>query len=351
MADSTLSLLCRFAPRHTPRVRALLQLLGVTLFLLVGGGIVKAQQLLTRPDGEPFRLVLQWMPQAQFAGLYVAQDLGFYRDAGVALEIMRGGPDRDGVRLMKEGRVDFAETWLSTAIEYHEKQLPLVHILQVLNRSNAAIIARKSKGIHKIEDLNGRRISLWEGQFRPPFQVLLGKTGIRPVVVPQYYTVSLFLRGGVDACSGMEYNELNMVYLAGIDREELTVFFLRDYGVNFPEDAILCRRDVWEQSPEACAMVAEASLRGWEYTRENPEKALDIVMGYVEQERLPTNRTHMRWMLQVILRSIFPEEGDRWTLGELSREDYETTARWVKDQHIIDNIPAYDVLRGQTRVP
>jgi NitT/TauT family transport system substrate-binding protein len=304
-----------------------------------------------KEDGSPFKLMLQWMPQSQFAGIYVAEEKGFYEKSGVLLEILRGGPDRDGLREMKAGRIDFVQTWLSTAIEYHQKEIPVVHLAQFLNRSNATIVARASRKINKLEDLNGRKISIWEGPFRPPYQALFSKTGISPVIVPQYYSVNLFLRGGVDACSAMQYNELDMIYLAGVNRDEVTVFFLRDYGVNFPEDGLFCSREFRAQYPEISLKVAEASMRGWEYAREHPEEALDIVMDRVQAERLPTNRTHMRWMLQVVLRSIFPEENDGWTAGELSREDFEITARWLKDQGLIEAIPGYDDFRGQTRVP
>jgi NitT/TauT family transport system substrate-binding protein len=66
----------------------------------------------------------------------------------------------------------------------------------------------------------------------------------------------------------------------------------------------------------------EATLEGWEYAREHPEEALDMVMKYVERAHVPTNRGHMRWMLEALLPRIFPESPDLWEPGVLSPEDY-----------------------------
>ena len=81
-------------------------------------------------------------------------------------------------------------------------------------------------------------MSLWGTSFRAAYLGYFKTAGIKPRIVPQYYSVNLFLQGGVVACAAMEYNEYHSIMLAGVDPGELTTFLMRDVGFGFPEDGI-----------------------------------------------------------------------------------------------------------------
>ena len=66
-------------------------------------------------------------------------------------------------------------------------------------------------------------------------------------------------------------------------------------------------------------------MEGWEYCRDHPDEALDIVMRETAAAHVPTNRVHQRWMLDHVLASIFPGEHDSWQPGKLARVDYDRT--------------------------
>jgi NitT/TauT family transport system substrate-binding protein len=207
--------------------------------------------------------------------------------------------------------------------------------------------------IDSVEDLNLRRISVWEGGFRPAFDAFFEAQGIHPTIVPQYYSVNLFLHRGVAACVAMEYNEYHMIYQAGVDREEMITFRMRDYGFGVPEDGIYCLDTTFRNQPEVCRAVAEASLEGWRYAAAHPDEALDIVMKYVREAHIPTNRPHMDWMLRTILATVIPEPTDPWRFGELRPEDYELAVSLLKNSGVIKTAPAFDAFRGKEapRVP
>ena len=71
---------------------------------------------------------------------------------------------------------------------------------------------------------------------------------------------------------------------------------------------------------EKCAAFVKASLEGWRYARAHPEETLDVVMRYVEQDNLPTNRPHMRWMLGEIL-DYAAAKGLSEVWGDVAREN------------------------------
>jgi NitT/TauT family transport system substrate-binding protein len=293
------------------------------------------------PAARPLRLMLLWRSQSQFAGYYLAKDKGIYSRRGLEVEILRGGPDRNPLEALQKGEVDISVLWLATALSAADRGVPITHLAQVFGGSNLEIVAWKEKGLNRLQDLDGRRVSLWGEPFRPAFTALFKSQGVSPVVVPQHYTVNLFLRRGVDACSVMHYNEYHMLFQAGVDESELARFPLKDH-VEFPEDGLYCLRSTREARPDDCRAFVEATMEGWKYAADHPKEALDSVMVRVDAAKLPTNRTHMQWMLKTVLESVFPSSKEGWTPGVLSRESYAAAVRSLKDLGVIKGAPAYE---------
>lgn len=321
--------------RTIPFVLALCLLLGVPLFTNSSASSLGVHR--------PVKLILQWSPQSQFAGYYMALEKGIYQKYGLNVEIIPGGPDRNPKDYLSNGQADFATMFLTDALIQRDKDTPLVNLGQVVTQSNQVLIAWKEQGINQVPDLDSRRISIWEGGFRTAFLNLFQAKGISPSVIPQYYSVNLFLNKGVDACSAMYYNEYHMIYQAGIDQEELETFFVKDYGFGFPEDGIYCLEKTFQANPDICRAFTKATLEGWRYAAEHPDETLDIVMKYVQKAYVPTNQPHMKWMLEKILPSIVPVEDSNWRMGHLSRDSYENTAQSMKLHGSIKSYPAYEV--------
>ncbi len=312
--------------------------IGVAALILLSGLTYSARA----DEIQPIRLMLQWSHQAQFAGYYVALEKGFYKERGIDVEIVSGGPGLDPADNLIRGEVDFASLWLSTALTRNDQAGGLAHVAQVVNASNLVLITRKADNINQPAALTGRKISIWSGDLRAPYVAWLQSVGATPEIVPQYYSVNLFLRRGVEACSAMYYNEVHMVYQTGIDLEEMNLFFLREDGFGFPEDGIYATQEMIRQNPERVKAFREASLKGWSYAAQNPAEALDIVMQYIDREKVPTNRPHMKWMLEKILISVIPAAQDKWTFGSLSRQDYARTVQVMTQQGMIRSAPSYE---------
>lgn len=292
---------------------------------------------------EPVTMVLQWEHQAQFAGYYMALEKGFYAEENLEVTLRPGGADVNPLQLVLSGEAQFCSEMLSSALTQSDPQ-ELTLILQLINRCNLTLIAWK-KGreeqspIETPADLTGKKITIWEG-FRTPYQQFFTRYKTDPVIIPQYYSLSLFLHKGCDACCAMQYNEYHTLRQLGIPQDELTVFDLYDLGITLPEDGIYCRKEFFKSNPETCSAFARASLRGWKYAKENPQETLDVIMRQIHTAKLPTNRPHMRWMLESVLASIYPGPKDRWIPGKLARADYENALSFFD---IEDSAPAFTV--------
>ncbi len=278
----------------------------------------------------------QWLPQAQFAGYYVAYEKGFYRKHGIDLKILKGGPDFPAAEMLGKSRADFTTMFLSEAIEQRDKKIRLVNIGQLMQRSGFILVAKKGSGISKPSDFQNKKVSMW-----PNFQVqpraFFRKYGIEVKHVSQGATVNLFLRGGVDAASAMWYNEYHTIINSGINEDELTTFFFDRYGLNFPEDGIYVLKETYERDRELCCKFVRASLAGWQYAFENPDEATDIVMKYIKDAHAGGNRVHQRWML-ARMKDLMQPVDPKAPIGALNAKDYDTVAGELQKSGLIRTI-------------
>ncbi len=301
----------------------------VLLSLLLSINTLKAQEAFPPPTNSApplFKLsiALQWLPQSQFAGFYMARDQGFYREAGLEVALIHTGPGPSPLDFMERGAADFATLFLADAIVSADKY-GLVNVAQLSQRSTLMLVGFKDMGILAPADLNGRAVSYWQSAFSAAFEAFFRQQGIAPVAVPQHYSVNLFLRRGVAACAVMEYNEYHRIFQAGVDFDELTLFRMSDFGLGFPEDGLYTTASFMQQHPEECRLLRQATMAGWEYARAHPAEVVATVLHESLQADVPANRPHTRWMLDHLLLSIFPAAETR-PPGTLSRQDYTATA-------------------------
>jgi NitT/TauT family transport system substrate-binding protein len=281
-----------------------------------------------------------WTPQAQFAGYYVALDKGIYARHGIDLEILKSGPGCSPVQALEEGKADFAVIWLSTALLHRAAGKPLVNLAQMNQRSSLMLVSKTAAGIRTIEDMEGKKVGLWEGDVSIPLRTLFARHRIKVREVRQSHTINLFLRGGINVTSAMWFNEYHTILSAGLDPEELNTVFLSDQGMNFLEDGLYALEKTLRRDPALAEAFVAASLEGWRYSFEHPDEALDIVIRYMREARLPANRMHQKWMLDR-MRDLMLPKGAETPLGELRQQDYEAVARTMQKDGSIRIFPDY----------
>lgn len=283
----------------------------------------------------------QWIPQAQFAGYLVALDKGFYRDAGLDVHLLTGGPGKDCFLSLTAGEITFCTGWLSTAIEKRASGLPVVNLAQIVQHSALLLVAMKDSGIREPKDLNGKSVGFWVGSFDVSAMVFFKKYDLNVRLIPNYTTVTIFLKGAVDAVGAMWYNEYHTILDSGYNPDEVTVFHLADLGVDFPEDGLYCMEETFLADPQKCTAFVDASLKGWLYAFDHEDEAVEIVMKYANAAYTGTNRAHQRWMLQRMKDLIVPH-GVTASFGKLRYEDYMKVGNALKDLYLVYSVPKYD---------
>jgi NitT/TauT family transport system substrate-binding protein len=281
-----------------------------------------------------------WAPQAQFAGYYAAYERGFYRKRGIDLTIIQGGPDRPSSQFLTKGKADFATLWLATAVRMRAHGEEIINIAQIIQRSALMLVARKSSDITKPEDMRGRKVSLWGEDFQIQPKAFFRKYGLDVKMIPQSFSVNLFLRGGVDVASAMWYNEYHTIVNSGVNPDELTTFWFHEHGLNFPEDGIYTLEKNFKKDPALVCAFVKSSIEGWLYAFSNSDEALDIVLKYQSQARIPANRPHQKWMLSRMKDLILPPD-QRGPIGVLQPRDYERVDYELKESNLVKRTASY----------
>ncbi|MFE8034124.1 ABC transporter substrate-binding protein, partial [Thiohalocapsa marina] len=292
----------------------------------------------------PLQLALQWTPQSQFAGFYVAQARGLYAKAGLDVRLLHADSERSSLQLLQSGDADLATAFLADAL-IAAADTPdtngLAQVAQLVQYSNLMLVAWKGLGIEQAEDLDGRLVSHWQGAFSASFAAFFDAQGVEPKVIPQHGSINLFLDQGVAACAAMEYNELHHIWQAGVDYDKLTRFRMRDFGFGFPEDGLYARADWIARHPEQALALRQATLAGWAHARTHPEEAIDLVLAQARDAGIPANRPHERWMLTHMLKAIFPPRASAQQAGALDPDAFDDSVRTLRAAGLIDQPPTF----------
>lgn len=278
-----------------------------------------------------------WIPQAQFAGFIMAYEKGIYKKHSLDVELLTGGPNRSSLDWLVERKTDFCAAWLSSALQFRDKNVKLINIGQLIQKSALMLIAKKGRGINTLKDLNGKKVAMWQQDFRIQPDALFKKYGLDVKPYPLSETQNIFIRDVVDATSVMLYNEYHLLKNSGYDEKDLTIFKFQDYELNFPEDGIYVLEDFYNKNKNACKEFTDATLEGWNYAFTHEEETLVFVKKYLTKAKYAANEMHQRWMLRQMKILYQPSEGQR--VGELRESDFNNVVKTLKESiYIKQNI-------------
>jgi NitT/TauT family transport system substrate-binding protein len=273
-------------------------------------------------------LQLKWVTQAQFAGYYVAQEKGFYKDEDLNVTIKPGGPDIAPTQVLAGGGADVTVEWMPAALAAREKGLAMVNIAQPFKSSGMMLTCRKDSGVSSTNDFAGKTLGVWFFGNEFPFLSWMGKLGLSTdggddgvEVLKQGFNVDPIVNGQAACVSTMTYNEYWQVIDAGISPDELVTFKYEDQGVATLEDGLYVLEENLADPAFEDKMVrfVRASMQGWKWAEENPEEAAMIVLDN-DETGAQTEEHQIRMMGEVAKLTAGSN-------GALEEADYERTVQ------------------------
>ena len=227
---------------------------------------------------------MKWVPQAQFAGYYVAAAKGYYKAEGLDVTIKPGGPDVSPVQVLAGNQADAIVNWMPDALAAREAGVPLVNIAQIFDKSGLMLTCKKASGVSTPKDFKGKTLGVWFGGNEYPFLNWMGKLGLKVdtdvKVLKQGFNVDPLLQNQAACISTMIYNEYWQVVDAGVKESDLVTFFYEKEGVASLEDGLYVL-DGKLKDPAFVAKMAKflkATFKGWNDAVKNPEEAAKIVV-------------------------------------------------------------------------
>ena len=304
-----------------------------TLKSLTAGIVLYAAS--TSGYAEELTLQLKWVTQAQFAGYYVALDKGVYEAQGIDMTIQPGGPDIAPAQVLAGGGADIVVDWLPSALATREKGLPLVNIAQIYDQSGMMLTCLKSSGVETPKDFPGKTLGVWFFGNEYPFLSWMSKLGYPTdggesgvTVLKQGFNVDPIFNGQADCVSTMTYNEYGQVLDGGLTPAELTLFKYEEEGVATLEDGLYVLEDTLKDpaKQEAYAKFLKATIQGWEWAKENPQEAAEIVLEY-DDTGAQTEEHQVRMMTEVAKLLASGEKG----IGYLDPAAFDRTVSVLLD--------------------
>jgi NitT/TauT family transport system substrate-binding protein len=308
-----------------------------------GGGLKVDVSKCTAPTGGvKTKLQLQWFTQAQFAGYFAAVDQGFYKDAGLDVEILEGAVDIVPAKVLASGGADFAISWVPKALAEREAGAKITDIAQVFRKSGTLQVSFKDKNITKAADFKGKKIGNWGFGNEYEIFAALSKEGLDPAkdvtLIGQNFDMNGLLNGEIDAAEAMTYNEYAQVLEAKkadgslYTADDLNVVSYEAEGVGMLQDAIFAD-EAKLSDPAYCGQAiafVKASLQGWAFCRDNAEKCRDIVVAKGSK----LGNSHQLWQMNEVNKLIWPAATGG--VGTIEQDAWDRTAKIASETKNLD---------------
>ena len=267
------------------------------------------------------KLQLQWLPQAQFAGYYVALDQGYFEEEGFDnVDIIPSGGDIVPQDALVAGDVDFAVAWVPKVLGTLEATgAELTDIAQVYQKSGTLQVSFKDTGVASVADFTGKRIGSWGfGNEWEIFAAMaaddLDSTSVS--ITTQDFSMNALLDGDVDAAQAMTYNEWAQI-LEVVNPATGKLYTPEDFDVVSYEDTegAMLQDALWADTKrlddpayaDAAVRFLKAVTKGWIFARDNPEEAADITYNAAinAEAAFPVGPVHQLWQMNEVNKLIW----------------------------------------------
>ena len=280
---------------------------------------------------ERVRLQLKWRHQFQFAGYYAAVHKGFYRQAGLEVEIREAGDGVNPVDSVLKGESDFG-IYGTDLVRYRAMGVPLVAVAAIFQHSPAILACRLDHGIRQVSEMVGKRIYMEPDVAE--IQAFLKLKGIETntYVNPYHptthdFTVESLISGRVDGMYVYASDELFTLSNANVN---CTIFSPREVGIDFYADLLFTTERTIAQNPRLVRSFREATVRGWEYALAHKAEIIDLILDHYSNRH---SREHLQFeadQMQTLL------EGDLVEIGYMSRPRWEAIVHTYRSLGMLD---------------
>ena len=308
------------------KVLALILALTMLLTLTACGG----------KEEETITFVLDWTPNTNHTGIYVALQKGWFEEAGLKVDVVQP-PEGGSALLVASGKAQFAVTAqdsIAPALT-GENAMPLTTVAAILQHNTSGIVSRAGEGMDTPKGLEGHKYATWDSPVE--------KATIRQVMAADggdFDKVELIPSTVTDEVSALKSGDVDAIWIfygwAGIACEvaglPIDYFDFADFDpvLDFYTPIIVSNNDWLASNPETAKAFLAALSRGYEYAAEHPKEAADILMEAAPELK---SNAELVYRSQEYLAGEYIADAERW--GEIDPDRWGGYFTWLNDNGLM----------------
>ncbi len=305
----------------------------VSLVLLVLAGATAVSCDDTEEGAAPVTLMLDWVPNTNHTGIYVAQELGYFEDSGLDVEIVEPGEVYPEAAVAG-GAADFGISFQESVTLARAEGAPIVSIAAVLQHNTSGFASLADLDVQSPADFEGLRYGAWGSPSEvPTLEALMDCAGAR------FDKLEIVNIGFSDPLALLEQREIDLAWVyygwQGMQAEQmgvdLDVVMMEDYFDCVPDyytPVVIAGEPTIAGRPEVVEALLHALSRGYTYAAENPDEAAGILLKAVPELDEELVLQSQRWVSPYYLAGA-----DRW--GEQKESVWQDYADWLLDHGVV----------------
>ena len=281
----------------------------------------------------PVVAMLDWFPNTNHTGLYVALEKGWYVDEGLEVEIVQPGEGSTLVQVVAAGQADFGISYQEEVSHARAEDVPIVSIAAIIQHNTSGFASPKDRGISRPSEFEGRRYGGWGSPVeRAVLEVLMECDGAD---VEQVEFIDI---GWADFFTVVQ-RDVDFAWIfygwTGVEAElrgtPLDMVMLSDWTECVPDyytPVIITSEQHVAEEPDVVRSFMAATARGYEFAIANPAEAAEILLKHAPESNPDLVRRSQEW-----LSPRYQADAGRW--GEQSVEIWQGYADWMSDRELL----------------
>ena len=275
----------------------------------------------------PVKLMLDWVPNTNHTGIFVAQAKGYFKEAGLAVDIIQPGEVYPEAAVAS-GAADFGISFQESVTLARAEKVPIVSIAAVLQHNTSGFATAADLNVTSPAGFEGLRYGSFGSPFEDPtLKVLMESAG------GDFSKLQIVNIGDTDPLALIAEKQIDMAWIfygwEGIEAQQqgikLNVVMMKDYFDTIPDyytPVVITNENTITNKPEVVKAFLKALSRGYDFAINNPDEAADILVTAVPELDTKLVKASQEW-----LSPYYQAEAPRW--GEQKESVWQNYSDWM----------------------
>ncbi|MGF6950249.1 ABC-type nitrate/sulfonate/bicarbonate transport system substrate-binding protein [Neobacillus sp. B4I6] len=303
--------------------------------LLVTGCSSKKETENAKEKKQPLKkvsIVLDWTPNTNHTGLYVAKEKGFFKKEGLDVDIIMPG-ETGADQLVASGKAQFGVGYQEAITQARIQGVPLVSIAAVIQHNTSGFASPAGKQIQSPKDFQGKTYGGWGSPVEKSVITSLMKKENADA-----NKVKIVNMGDTDFFTAVKRDiDFAWIYYgwtgveAELRNEKINMVYLTDYSdkLDYYTPVLETNEKMIKEDPETVKAFVNAAAKGYEFAIKNPDQAADILIKAAPDLDPKLVKKSQEW-----LSPKYQDDAKEW--GIQKQEVWENYAQWMYDNKLLD---------------